>query len=693
MNAWKMGGVVSWALLACGLTSSVASGLLKPLGGGEIPTRITSHEVFVVLNNGFAQTRVEQTVANLGDRDEEVIYSFPLPKDASLSELWLSVNGVERLGEVIEKEKARKLYEEQRTQGKDTALAEQNGFKTFDISIGRIPAGAEVKIRLVYYQPLEVDLQIGRYLYPLAEGNTDDDRIPFWAVDDQVDGPFRFELILKSAFPIKEVRVPGYESQARVEDLETDGNESANAIGHRVVLESAEGARLNRDVVVYYRLDDAVPARVEIIPYKVSEKDVGTLMAVVTPAADLQPLRNGRDWVFVLDVSGSMGGAKIATLAEGVNRVLGDLSPQDRFRIVTFNNRAQDLTGGYLVAEPARVQEWIARMKGVQADGGTALFSGLEIACVGLDEDRTTGMILVTDGVCNVGPTRHKAFLDLTRKFDLRLFTFVIGNSANQPLLERLAKDSNGFAMNISDTDDLVGRLIQAKAKVLNESFRDVKIRFLGEKVTELTPVDLGSLYAGQQAVLFGRYRGEGTVTLQMTARIGGQEKTWTCRAELPAVDTGNPELERLWAMSTIQGYMEKIREEGERPTLRKAVQGLGTQYSLVTDYTSMVVLEEDLLEKEGIQPRNADRVNREHSAQQVRKAQSAVSHRVDEGQQTFQGRKAPGLDLGTGPVGPLFLLVTFWMRKRARPVKAYGKGAVAESLGTGAPHKPEVVR
>jgi Ca-activated chloride channel homolog len=258
----------------------------------------------------------------------------------------------------------------------------------------------------------------------------------------------------------------------------------------------------------------------------------GTLMAVITPAADLQPLESGRDWVFVLDISGSMRGHKISTLANGVQRVLGQLHPNDRFRIVTFNTQATDFTGGYITATPANVESWIGRVKMIAANGGTDLFAGIREAYRSLDEDRTTGIILVTDGVANVGETQHKAFLDLVRKYDLRLFTFVIGNSANQPLMERLARDTDGFAMNISDADDIVGRLMQARAKVTHQALRNVNIRFSGERITDVTPSTIGSLYAGEQAVLFGRYNGEGPVTMTMTASIGGKEHSWTCRVE-----------------------------------------------------------------------------------------------------------------------------------------------------------------
>lgn len=648
------------ALLVAAPSASRAVGLLKPVGASGAGAHIKAHHVEVTLNNGFVQTVVDQVFGNAADTDFEACYTFPIPKSASLSELSLWIDGKEVIGEVVEKKKAREIYEKQVQQGKDTAIAEKNDFKTFDISVGRIRAKQDTRVRLVYYQPLEIDLNIGRYVYPLAEGGVDDERIAFWETDAQVHESFSFKLKLKSAFPVKEVRLPGYDQVAQV----THGTNDTQDV-YDVLLEAKEGgATLSHDIVFYYRLDDSVPARVELIPYRASPNEPGTFMAVITPAADLKRIAEGSDWIFVLDRSGSMSGGKIKTLMDGVGKVLGKMSPNDRFKIVTFNNNAKDETGGFVAATPENVQRWIERVRSLNADGGTALFAGLSEAYSGLDDDRTSGVILVTDGCCNVGPTEHTAFLKLLKTYDIRLFTFVMGNSANQPLMDRLAKDSGGFAMNISDSDDIVGRLVQAKIHVLHECLHDVKITFDGERVRDLTPAVFGNLYVGQQLVVFGRYTGHGPVDLKLSAKISGQPHEWHCTTVLPETDTDNPELERLWALASIDEHMEKVREEGETDRLRDQIVKLGTEFSLVTDYTSMVVMDDETLEGEGLQRRNLQRVQTERTAQQQRVTAPVKSYRADNGS-TFQNRSSPGL--GTGPVGPLFLLLAGWLARRKR--------------------------
>jgi Ca-activated chloride channel family protein len=641
-----------------------AAGLLKPASGQGAPLTIRSHRVSVTINNGFAGTEVDQVFFNGGDQDLEAVYTFPLPRQASLSELSLWFDGQENVGEVLEKDRARTLYETQKSQGNDTGLAEKDDFKSFNIRVGTARARTETRVRFVYYQPLEIDLGVGRYVYPLAEGNVDEERDRFWSVDNHVQGPFAFNLELKSAFPVKDVRMPAYQDQAVIKKESDMGEGGSSGDITRVTLENREGSKLTRDVVFYYRLDDAVPARVELVPYRKDPKAPGTFMVVVTPAASLKRISEGIDWTFVLDVSGSMAGGKIAALANGVSQVLGKMSPNDRFRIVTFNTQAADFTGGYIQAGTENVQSWIQKVGQIQAGGSTALFEGLEMAYNKLDSERTTSMVLVTDGVCNVGPTRHEDFLKLMKQHDVRLFTFVIGNSANQPLMDRLARDSSGFAMNISESDDISGRLLQARAKVFHECLHGVELKLHGEKLKELTPAKLGSLYLGQQLVMFGRYDGHGEVEIELKGRISGQEQSWRCKAVLPEVDTDNPELERLWALSAIDDRMEVIREQGETESLRSKVVELGKDYSLVTDYTSMVVLRQDAMETEQIQRKNTDRVAAERMAQQSRSNGPVQSYRVDDAATNhesgsgsmFQGLKAPSI--GSGPVGPLMAVL-----------------------------------
>ncbi len=676
----KLTGTVMVVLMTTGLWANMASaaGLLKPVSGSASLVQMKSHEVNVTINNGFAKTEVDQIFVNTGNVDVEAVYSFPVPRQASLSEVSLWIDGQEVVGEVMEKQQAKKVYNEQKAKGNDTALAEKNSYKTFDVRVSPVRAGRDTRIRLVYYQPVEIDLNIGRYVYHLEEGGFDKNQNAFWSVDDVVNETFNFNLKLKSAYPVKNVRVPDYEQQAVI--TKTTSKENNMGEVYDVHLSFPEGSTLSKDIVFYYRLKDTTPARVELVPYRDGED--GSFMVVVTPGGALERISEGTDWTFVLDVSGSMSGEKIYTLGEGVAKVINKMSPEDRFRVITFSSGAQDFSRGYRQATKGNIIKMAKNIKNLKTGGSTALFAGLEMAYKGMDHDRTTGIILVTDGVANDGPSKDMDIIELHRKYDVRLFTFVIGNSANRPLLDRLAKDSGGFAMDISCSDDIIGRILQAKAKIRHECLYNTELKFSGAKVKNLTPVYLGNLYKGQQVVVFGQYDEPGNVEIKLTGRIGGEQKTWTCRAILPENDTDNPEIERLWALSAINDVMAVIQEKGARKDLRGKVVKLGTDYSLVTDYTSMVVVKEIEMENMEIERKNADRVAKERRAQKAKQAQAVKNYRVDNqtsnpgqanqntqqkasNKNTFKGFSAP--NIGSGPVGPLFVWGAYWLQRRKK--------------------------
>ena len=154
-----------------------------------------------------------------------------------------------------------------------------------------------------------------------------------------------------------------------------------------------------------------------------------------------------------------------------------------------------------------------------------------------------------------------------------------------------------------------------------------------------------------------------------MKARISGQERKWQTQATLPEVATSNPELERLWALAKIEQKMEQVREQGESEQLRKQIIDLGVNYSLVTDYTSMLVVTDDVMETMGMQRRNADRVQTERKAQQQRTAGPIQNHRVDSGsnngQGSFNNHRSPGIGMGSGPVGILVVPLLAWLNRR----------------------------
>ena len=141
---------------------------------------------------------------------------------------------------------------------------------------------------------------------------------------------------------------------------------------------------------------------------------------------------------------------------------------------------------------------------------------------------------------------------------------------------------------------------------------------------------------------------------MRLHARISGEDRSWETRIALPEYDDRYPEIERMWALSRVEDLMRRIDETGEDGELREAVVGLGTEYSIVTDYTSMVVVREERFEELGIDRKNRERIGRERQAREVRMQQPVRHTRVDQHQPMYGGRSGHGL--GGGAAGPWFL-------------------------------------
>ena len=664
-----------------------AAGLMTPSGSALPKLTLQDHNVRVVIEDGYAITTIEQRFANPNASDLEAVYSFPVPEKAAVSEFTYWIDGKPVTGEVVEKQRARKIYNDEKQAGREVGLTEQDGHKTFDMKVWPVRANADVRVRLAYIQPAKLDTGIGRFVYPLEEGTVDEQRLSFWTANEEVAGNFSFDLDLRTDYPISALRMPAHPAAAITKN--TDGTwhvhmDNASPISPAAAAQDTDNTvqtapaaapaneeqentataatkthRLDTDIAIYWRQMPSQPARVDLVSYKADPAGRGTFALTLTPGMDLQPITEGRDWVFVLDQSGSMR-SKIATLAEGVTRALGKLRAQDRFRIITFDNNAVELTPGFVAVNANSIQQYSRAIQMVQAKGGTNLFAGLSMGMNALDADRTGAIVLVTDGVANVGTTENRKFFELAKQKDVRLFTAIMGNSANRPLLEPLTRLSNGTAVSVSNSDDVVGVLLNATTKVTHEALHglsaEVKPVDGNLRIADIAREDIRTLYNGEQLVLFGHYWNAGAGEVTLSGKIGGKPVNYTARFDFPAVANRNPEVERLWAYQTIETDLYKMSLLGTDADTKQQVIDVSKEFGIVSPFTSMITMREERFAELGIARTNKKRLETEHKAQAQRAAKPVKVTRVDTAKPMFNSPQ-PGYSNKGGGSGNLGFL------------------------------------
>lgn len=625
------------------------AGLMTPNSGGLPALEIRSHHVEVTIEDGYSVTRVDQVFSNPNQQDLEATYHFPVPEKAAVAEFTVWIDGQPVIGEVLEKKQAQTIYQEEKDSGRETGIASKNKHYNFEIKVSPVRAGQDTRIRLVYMQYADLDTGIGRYVYPLEDGGTDDQAQSFWTANPKVRESFSFNLNLRSGYPVSDIRVPAHPAANVTNNNDQEwqvqiGNSSAAGIPSTTGDEEAitaitptsttHVASLDKDIVVYWRLAANLPGAIDLVTHKQANNNRGTFMMTLTPGDDLQKITEGRDWVFVLDMSGSMKG-KYQTLIDGIQRALQQLQAQDRFRLVLFNNNARELTRNWVNVTPETIQHWSNTLAATRPEGGTNLYAGTQKGLRALDADRTSALVLVTDGEANVGTTEKKAFLDLMKNHDVRLFTAVLGNGANRPLLEAMTEVSNGFAISVSNSDDIVGKLMEFTSKVSHEALHDVKLKIKGIKTADLTPVITSTLYRGEQLVVLGHYWGQGEATVTLSGKVSGENKTYQSRFSFND-NTNNPEIERLWAYAKIRDLQQMEDYLGADSEYKNAIVDIAVAHSLVTDHTSMVVMRDEQFEARGIERKNRDRRTLETQAATTRAAAPVTSRQADKSQPAF---------------------------------------------------------
>jgi Ca-activated chloride channel family protein len=672
-------------LCVCDAGSARAAGLLLADGGLGGAMEIVDHEVRVTVNNGVAVTHVNQVFRNLENRQVEALYTFPVPKGASVANFSMWINGKEMTGEVVEKQRAREIYNSYKQQRRDPGLLEQADYRTFEMRVFPVAPKADQRVSITYYQEMEYDHDCCTYVYPLATVTR------AGAADSRTTGKFAFSFECRSAVPIAAVESPSHPDQFAVAHHTPDFAQAS--------LETKAGS-LNRDVVLVAKLQRPRTG-IDVVASRRGRED-GFFLLTLTVGDDLKKLDSGMDYVFLLDVSGSMGDdAKLATAKESAGAFVRALGPDDRFELVTFSVQPNPL---FRALQPA-TDENAARAEaflGTQAArGGTVLKPAMTLVYQYASPDRPLNVVVLSDGMTEQAERTELLRLIQQRPRNARVFCIGVGNDVNRPLMEQLAEDSGGLAAFVSRSDDFARQAQAFRRKLLRPAASGLQIRVDGVPVYDLEPLVLPDLYHGAPVRLYGRYRGGGPATVHVQADVRGVALKQTASVDLPAA-AANPEIERMWASKRIDRLLKTADRNGSRESAIPEVVSLGEAYSIVTEYTSFLVLENDAeYQRWKIERRNDRRVSDERGAQ-TRRAADLETLRAkaaaDLGPEAIARPAAPaavpqaaaavpanqaaapslpaasplrvrGFDLnlgdgGSGPVGPLFVAAAAWLTR-----------------------------
>jgi Ca-activated chloride channel homolog len=564
------------AAVAIASDQGFAAGLLVADGGFGGTLELKEHDIDVTINNGIAVTRVTQIFQNTEQRQVEALYTFPVPKGASVANFSMWINGKEMIGEVLEKKRAREIYESYKQTRRDPGLLEQVDYKTFEMRIFPIQPRAEQRVQITYYQELEVDHDWATYVYPLATSTRRE-------MDQKTTGRFAFTVHAKSLVPIQAVESPSHSKDIVVAKHTEDYYQAS--------LEQ-NGGSLAKDIVLAFNF--ARPqSGFDLLTSKQNGED-GYFALTLTPGEDLAKKEEGMDYIFLLDISGSMADdGKLLLSKDSVGAFIQELGPQDRFEVLTFNVQPDLAFRELREATDANKTQGIAYLNGQSARGGTVLAPAVTTAFKYASADRPLNIVILSDGLSEQQDRSTLLQLSQSRPTNSRIFCIGVGNDVNRPMLEQMAGETGGLAAFISRGDNFARQAGAFRRKLTRPVATGLDLKINGIEVYDLEPQKLPNLYHGAPVRIYGRYKGSGEAKVELRASVNGKE----LKQSVPLTfdkKAQNPEIERMWAWHRIDGLLKSADAKGNRASVADEIVRLGEGYSIATEYTSFLVLEND---------------------------------------------------------------------------------------------------
>ncbi|MDY3561130.1 VIT domain-containing protein [Gemmata sp. JC673] len=555
-------------------TESVGS-LIAKVDGRNVPLTVGYHHVTVDVRDQIARTTIEESFVNTTPDVLEGVFHFPLPQDASISGfgMWIGDKLVE--ADVVEKQRAREIYEEILREKRDPGLLEWAGGNIFKARVYPIPGRSEKRIKITYTQVLP--LQGNRYRYSYA--------LQSELLKQHPLRELKIDVTVNSAAALKGVSSPTH--PARVRTTEHSGR----------VEFAAQEYTPARDFEAVVEVEPGRPD-VVVVPHR--RGDDGYFMVQLTPpgaAADWErPLVPGGAPIRLLvvaDTSASMDKSQRANQTAVLNALLGALTPKDTFNVAACDVGCEWLFEKPVPAAPANVaavQQFLEKRSALGwTDLDQAFASALKMTEPG------THVVYLGDAVPTTGNADPVAFAQrLRRLYEGKTGTFhavALSSSYEPAALKAIGSLGGGSVRRVSADRPPQATALDLLTEIAAPSLRDLKVEFRGLQTARVYPEVLPNVPAGTQQILLGRYLPEGkdqSGEIVVTGTLGGKPVRYTSKVALKDAEQGNSFVPRLWARM----HLDTLLEQGRTENVKQDVIALSEEFNIITPYTSLLVLE-----------------------------------------------------------------------------------------------------
>jgi len=576
-------------------------------GTDIMPLKATSADVNIA--GVIADVTIKQVYVNEGNKTLEAIYVFPGSTQAAVYGMTMTIGERRLVAKIEEKGKAREQYEQAKTEGKTVSLLEQERPNVFQMNVANILPGDSITVELRYTELLVPEEGVYEFAYPAVVGprysNTPKDQAQAneqWVenpyLKEGVDAPYDFNIStnLNAGMPIQDIFCPSHETLINY----------TNKNSAQVLLDPKGGNGGNKDFVLRYRLTGG-KIQSGLLLYEGNQVFAsGTqstenannekffLLMMQPPKAVTTTEIPPREYIFIIDVSGSMHGFPINTAKAVLKELISKLRPEDRFNVMLFESSNSMLSPESMEATEENINKALKVIDKQGGSGGTNLLPALKKALAFKEtKDYSRTFVVVTDGYVTV----EKEAFDLIRENlnEANLFAFGIGSSVNRYLIERMANAGMGEPFIILNENEAKVKAEKFRQYIANPVLTNIKIEYDGFEVYDLEPLSVPDVFAERPIIVYGKYKGDPTGTITLTGLSG--KKKYKTSIEINEAETQNNQaLRYLWARKRIQ----ILSDYAPYTDTKAEVTALGLKYNLLTEFTSFIAIDDEVRNENG---------------------------------------------------------------------------------------------
>ncbi len=559
----------------------------EEVGVDSFPLKSTN--VTTNIQGIIADTYVVQTYANEGTKPINASYVFPASTKVTIHGMQMRIGNQTVTATIKEKEEAKEEFETAKSEGKSASMLSEQRANVFTMDVANIMPGDKVEIELHYTELITPSEGVYEYVYPTVVGPRyvgpvmdDTGNREEWAATPYLtegttpSDEYHINVTVSSGVPITSLSSSSH-------DINIGWDENTTA---HVSLSNPSDYAGNRDFILDYKLNGE-QINTGLITSQTENENTFMLMIQPPERYETEEILP-REYIFVLDVSGSMYGFPLDTAKKLINNLVSGLRETDTFNLILFSGDSFKLASRSLPATEENINKAIRMINGQDGAGGTELASALEDALrIPEDKEMARNIVIISDGYVYGESEVFDLINDNLDKADF--FSFGIGTAVNRHLINGIATIGQGEPFVVTDEDEATEMAERFRTYIQSPVLTDIEVSFDGFDTYDVEPTVLPTLYAQKPIVLLGKWKGEATGTIRVKGMTGSGEYTESINVA-DAISGQNDAVGYLWARKRVERLTD-YGASGDNPEVQQEVTQIGLNYHMITPYTSFIAV------------------------------------------------------------------------------------------------------